>query len=145
MNHKQFRRNNKMLLFRNLDTGALTFEWIVLTTIIVIGIIAGIKTIQDAITCETAGVAESIFSINQEYHYEPISIDVLVRFTGIKTVIKPATVQGNNYIPERIELVPYDYTADWLSKTNGSKMIDTDSASGNRHVNIHADSAIDNQ
>lgn len=115
------------------NQGVLTFEWIVLATLLAVGIIAGVSLMRDSITSESGDVAEAITCANQEYTYSPISVNFSKQHKGVTRIWHPATTTGGaGYWLE----TEYDYFTNWLSKTTGSKMIDTDSASGNQHVYI---------
>ncbi|MCS7166452.1 MAG: hypothetical protein RMI91_00735 [Gemmatales bacterium] len=51
------------------DCGALlSFEWILLATILVLAMIVGLKSVQQAVLNEFEDVANAIGSINQTYH-----------------------------------------------------------------------------
>lgn len=47
--------------------GVLTFEWIVLLTLVVIGIVGGLSAVRDATTSELGDVAAGIESIDQSF------------------------------------------------------------------------------
>lgn len=49
------------------DEGVLTFEWILLTSILVLGLIAALGTVRDALVNELADLAGAAHSINQSY------------------------------------------------------------------------------
>ena len=49
------------------ENGVLTFEWILLITLLVIGIIGGIAAIRDALIIESAETAGAIVALNQSY------------------------------------------------------------------------------
>ena len=49
------------------ENGVLTFEWILLITLLVIGIIGGIAAIRDALIIESAETAGAIVALNQAY------------------------------------------------------------------------------
>lgn len=49
------------------DEGVLTFEWILLITVIVIGIVGGLSGVRDAIIDELGDVAGAAVSIDQSY------------------------------------------------------------------------------
>ncbi len=44
--------------------GVLTLEWILLITVVVIGIIAGLGAVRDAILCELKSLADAIMALN---------------------------------------------------------------------------------
>ena len=49
------------------DKGVLTFEWILLVTILTIGIIGGLSAIRDAIIIELGDVAQAMVVVDQSY------------------------------------------------------------------------------
>jgi hypothetical protein len=53
------------------DAGVLTFEWVLLLTVLVIGIVAGLAGTRDAIIDELGDVAEAVVSIDQSYTLAP--------------------------------------------------------------------------
>jgi len=53
------------------DEGILTFEWILLLTIVVIGVIGGMGAIRDAINSECLNVASAIASVDPSYYLAP--------------------------------------------------------------------------
>jgi len=50
------------------DEGILTFEWIMLLTLLVIGVIGGVAAIRDAITNQASGVVGAMLSLNKSYY-----------------------------------------------------------------------------
>ena len=44
--------------------GVLTLEWILLITVVVIGIIAGLGAVRDAILCELKSLADAVMALN---------------------------------------------------------------------------------
>jgi Flp pilus assembly pilin Flp len=59
------------------DEGVLTFEWILLLTVLVIGIVGGLTGVRDAIIEECTGVAAAMVSLNQSYEINaPIAIGI---------------------------------------------------------------------
>ena len=53
------------------DEGILTFEWILLLTVLVIGVVGGVAGIRDAIIHECQGVVGAMVSLNQSYEIVP--------------------------------------------------------------------------
>ena len=49
------------------DEGVLTFEWILLITIIVIGIVGGVSAVRDATVSELGDVTGAMVHIDQSY------------------------------------------------------------------------------
>ncbi len=49
------------------EDGVLTFEWILLITVLVIGIVGGLSAVRDAIITELGDVVEAVISLDQSY------------------------------------------------------------------------------
>lgn len=49
------------------DGGALTFEWILLITLLVIGIVGGVSAVRDAVITELGDVSGAAVHIDQSY------------------------------------------------------------------------------
>ncbi len=49
------------------DEGVLTFEWIMLLTLLVIGVVGGLAGIRDAIIHESQSVVGAVISLDQSY------------------------------------------------------------------------------
>jgi hypothetical protein len=56
---------------RTEDAGVLSFEWILLITVLVIGIVGGLSGVRDALIEELGGVAGAAGSIDQSYTVAP--------------------------------------------------------------------------
>jgi len=57
------------MLYRmwNEDQGVLTFEWILLLTVLVIGIVGGLSAVRDAVISELGDVAAAVTALDQSY------------------------------------------------------------------------------
>jgi len=49
------------------DEGVLSFEWVLLVTLLTIGLVAGLAAARDAIIDELGDIAEAAISIDQSY------------------------------------------------------------------------------
>ena len=49
------------------DEGVLSFEWILLLTLLVIGVVGGVAAARDAIVDEFGDVAQAIITLDQSY------------------------------------------------------------------------------
>jgi len=49
------------------DEGVLTFEWILLITVLVIGIVGGLSAVRDAVISELGDLSVAITSLDQSY------------------------------------------------------------------------------
>ncbi len=59
------------------DDGILTFEWILLVTLLVIGIIGGVAGARDAIIDELGDVAQAMLALDQSYGVaHPLTVEV---------------------------------------------------------------------
>ncbi|MDO4569770.1 MAG: hypothetical protein Q4D38_05255 [Planctomycetia bacterium] len=52
----------------NDESGVLTFEWILLLTVLVIGIVGALSAVRDAINTELGDVATAMISLDQSYY-----------------------------------------------------------------------------
>ena len=52
----------------NEESGVLTFEWILLITVLVIGIVGALSAVRDAINTELGDVAEAMVALDQSYY-----------------------------------------------------------------------------
>ena len=52
------------------DEGVLSFEWILLVTLLTIGIVGGIAAVRDAIIDEFGDVAQAMIALDQSYTIE---------------------------------------------------------------------------
>lgn len=49
------------------EDGVLTFEWILLITLLVIGIVGGLSAVRDGVITELGDVVEAVISLDQSY------------------------------------------------------------------------------
>ena len=52
------------------DRGTLTFEWVLLITLLVIGVVGGLSAVRDSIITELGDVAGAAVNIDQSYTVE---------------------------------------------------------------------------
>ena len=64
-------RFRKFLRVLQEECGVLTFEWILLITLIVIGIVGGLSAARDAIISELGDVVGAVVHIDQSYTVSP--------------------------------------------------------------------------
>jgi Flp pilus assembly pilin Flp len=61
----------------NEEDGVLSFEWILLITVLVIGIVGGVAAARDAIIDEFGDVAEAMLALDQTYTIDfPLLVEV---------------------------------------------------------------------
>ncbi|MBI86210.1 MAG: hypothetical protein CMJ81_23690 [Planctomycetaceae bacterium] len=59
------------------DDGVLTFEWVLLVTLLTIGVVGGVAAVRDAIIDELGDVAQAMLTLDQSYTVlHPLSIEV---------------------------------------------------------------------
>lgn len=59
------------------DDGVLAFEWVLLVTLLTIGIVGGVAAARDAIIDELGDVAQAMLSVDQSYTVRsPLGISV---------------------------------------------------------------------
>lgn len=58
------------------QTGVLTFEWILLISILVIGIIGGISAVRDSLTSEMEDVSAAVLSLDGSFSYPTVQTDI---------------------------------------------------------------------
>ena len=69
----------KMVLSRmwKEEDGVLSFEWVLLVTLLTIGIVSGISAARDAIIDELGDVAQAMLALDQSYTIDfPLNVDV---------------------------------------------------------------------
>ena len=69
----------KMVLSRmwKEENGVLSFEWVLLVTLLTIGIVSGISAARDAIIDELGDVAQAMLALDQSYTIDfPLNVDV---------------------------------------------------------------------
>jgi len=49
------------------DRGVLTFEWILLITVVVIGIVGGYSAVRDAVIDEMGDIAGAVIAVDQSF------------------------------------------------------------------------------
>ncbi|MDX1943894.1 MAG: hypothetical protein SFU86_00690 [Pirellulaceae bacterium] len=59
------------------EDGFLSFEWVLLVTLLTIGIVSGLSAARDAIIDELGDVAQAMLALDQSYTIDfPLNIDV---------------------------------------------------------------------
>lgn len=61
----------------NEDDGVLSFEWVLLVTLVVIGIVIGVAAARDAIIDELGDVSQAMLAVDQSYSVD-FPLQVLV-------------------------------------------------------------------
>lgn len=59
------------------DDGVLSFEWVLLTTLLVIGVIGGLAAARDAVIDELGDVAQAMLALDHSYTIDwPLQIEI---------------------------------------------------------------------
>ncbi|MCE9548158.1 MAG: hypothetical protein K8T25_22010 [Planctomycetia bacterium] len=59
----------------NEDEGFLTFEWVLLLTLLAIGVVGGLTVARDAIIEELGDVSDAVVHFDQSYSIAPFDLD----------------------------------------------------------------------
>ena len=59
----------------NEDRGVLTFEWILLITVIIIGVVGGLSAVRDGVIDELGDIAEAALHVDQSWTVEQSPCD----------------------------------------------------------------------
>ena len=88
------------LLFNRIlkdDQGVLTFEWILLLALLVIGIVGGLATVRDALIVQLGSEASAILAVNASYVVKtPIRLYTTVGDSDINDYLS-GTAVGSKY------------------------------------------------
>jgi hypothetical protein len=61
----------------NEEDGVLSFEWVVLATLVVIGVVGGLAAARDAITDELGDAAEAMLALDNSYTIDyPLLLEI---------------------------------------------------------------------
>ena len=93
-----------MRLWRE-DEGILTFEWILLLTLLVIGVIGGVAGIRDAIIHECQGVVGAMMALDQSYVVAPPLGVSVTSFSGSGCATSPPLRSASSVIRRRGAMV----------------------------------------
>jgi len=52
------------------DAGLLTFEWILLITLVVLGVVGGLSAVRDSVIDELGDVADAVINVDQSWTME---------------------------------------------------------------------------
>jgi len=76
----------------NDQEGVLTFEWILLVTLLTIGVVGGLAAARDAIIDELGDVAQAMLALDQSYLIDkPLGITVVHAQSG-------STASGSSFL-----------------------------------------------
>ncbi len=81
----------------NEDDGVLTFEWVLLVTLLTIGIVSGVAAARDAIIDELGDVAQAMLALDQTYTID-FPLAVVVHETTASSASDSSFTDGASYI-----------------------------------------------
>lgn len=79
------------------DDGVLSFEWVLLVTLLTIGIVSGVAGARDAIIDELGDVAQAMLALDQSYEVD-FPLDVLVHVDSLSGGSDSAFIDAAIYI-----------------------------------------------
>jgi hypothetical protein len=105
------------------DEGVLTFEWIMLVTLLVIGVIGGVAAIRDAILHEAQGTVGAVTGVDQSYRITTplgVGVDSLTPAGGCvpgSSAVRSRFLDGDRWVngrfdPTRLDQVNQTVRAD---------------------------------
>src|SRR5438034_11618879 len=75
--YKEFRMKCVMSRMWKEEDGVLSFEWVLLVTLLTIGIVGGLAAARDAIIDELGDVAQAMLALDQSYTIDfPLQVQV---------------------------------------------------------------------
>ncbi len=81
----------------NEDDGVLTFEWVLLVTLLTIGIVSGLAAARDAVIDELGDVAQAMMALDQSYTIDfPLAISV--HTTSVSSATDSSFIDAMDYV-----------------------------------------------
>jgi hypothetical protein len=80
--------------FWHEEAGVLTYEWIMLTTVLVTGVAAGLAEVRDAINSDLAALAQTITALDASLNTSTSGLTSTTSATTGATATSPATSGG---------------------------------------------------
>ena len=78
------------------DHGALTFEWVTLTSLLTIGVVGGIASTRDAVIDELGDVSQAMMALDQSYTVAP-PLNVFVHIPGVSGASDSQFIDSANF------------------------------------------------
>ena len=110
----------------NDESGVLTFEWILLLTLLVIGIVGGLAAVRDAYIIELSSAASAITALDLGYSITfPVTVDIEVTGNAnnagfLATAYTASTAAGTLYLDKTTS---YTLTAGAQDTTTNAKVV----------------------
>ncbi len=79
------------------DDGVLTFEWVLLVTLLTIGVVSGIAGARDAIIDELGDVAQAMLALDQSYSID-FPLEVVVHTSTTSSASNSSFIDALNYV-----------------------------------------------
>lgn len=114
--------------------GVITFEWMILIALLVLGIVGGLAVLRDSIITECAEVADAILSHNKSYVIrEPLGLEISYE---TKQEIK----LPNGSVITSDENVSFE-----SGKAGGSEYYDHDAFANPSHISVEAPGTVNGE
>ena len=81
----------------NEDEGVLSFEWVLLVTLLTIGIVSGVAGARDAIIDELGDVAQAMMALDQSYTIA-FPLEVVVHVATTSSASDSSFTDGLDYV-----------------------------------------------
>ena len=79
------------------EDGVLTFEWVLLVTLLTIGIVSGVAAARDAIIDELGDVAQAMLALDQTYTID-FPLAVIVHTSTASSASDSSFTDGASYV-----------------------------------------------
>jgi hypothetical protein len=81
------------------DDGVLSFEWTLIVTLLVIGVVAGLSAARDAIIDELGDAAQAMLALDDSYVLDqPLRLQVDLDGAGTDfTLVEPGSAAGSSF------------------------------------------------
>jgi len=81
------------------EDGVLSFEWTLLVTLLVLGVVAGLSAARDAVTDELGDAAQAMLSLDNSYSIDwPLEIEVDVDGAGPEPALAVGLASDSSFI-----------------------------------------------
>jgi Flp pilus assembly pilin Flp len=80
------------------DDGVLSFEWTLIVTLLVIGVVAGLSAARDAIIDELGDAAQAMLALDDSYVLDqPLRLQVDLDGAGPDPAVEPGSAAGSSF------------------------------------------------
>jgi Flp pilus assembly pilin Flp len=80
------------------DDGVLSFEWTLIVTLLVIGVVAGLSAARDAIIDELGDAAQAMLALDDSYVLDqPLRLQIDLDGAGPGAAVEPGAATGSSF------------------------------------------------